>query len=149
VEVEAEEDPDADEESRVTLFRSVRELLFNVVKHAGVTSARIRLGRTADGRVCIVVSDEGAGFNPETLRTRDRTEGGFGLLSLRERLDLLGGRLEVESAPGRGSRFTIIGPVPQPAGPATPVATPAAPSPPAAKRRPDSRPRPARKKASR
>jgi len=149
VEVEAEEDPDADEESRVTLFRSVRELLFNVVKHAGVTSARIRLGRTADGRVCIVVSDEGAGFNPETLQTRDRTEGGFGLLSLRERLDLLGGRLEVESAPGRGSRFTIIGPVPQPAGPAIPAGSPAAPSPTAAKRRPDSRSRPARKKASR
>jgi PAS domain S-box-containing protein len=135
VAVEVVEDPDADEETRVMLFRSVRELLFNVVKHAGVASARIRLSSAVDGRACIVVSDEGAGFNPETLRARDGTEGGFGLFSLRERLDLLGGRFEVESAPGRGARFTILGPLPGTTEPETPAAPPVTPLPVAVKRR--------------
>jgi len=112
VAVEAEEDVDVDEEIRVALFRSVRELLFNVVKHAGVTSARVRLGREADGRVRILVSDDGVGFDPEAVRAREGTGGSFGLFSLRERLELLGGQLEVDSALGRGASFTILAPLP-------------------------------------
>ena len=127
VDVDAADDPDTDEETRVTLFRSARELLFNVVKHAGVARARIQLSRTADGRACIVVSDEGAGFNPEVLRAWDGAQGGFGLFSLRERLDQLGGRFDADSAPGRGARFTIIGPPPGPA-PAVPEPPSAAPA---------------------
>ena len=149
VEVDAAEDPDTDEESRVTLFRSVRELLFNVVKHAGVASARIQLSSTAEGRACIVVSDEGAGFDPETLWAWDGTGGGFGLFSLRERLDLLGGRFDVVSAPGRGSQFTLIGPAPRPTGQAAPAAPSDAPLPVAVRRRTAVRPVPARGKKSR
>jgi signal transduction histidine kinase len=92
----------------------VRELLFNVVKHAHVTSARVDAGRTADGRVRIVVRDEGVGFDPTTLRAWDGTLGTFGLFSLREHLELLGGGLDVESAPGCGASFTVLGPARRP-----------------------------------
>jgi PAS domain S-box-containing protein len=127
VAVEAEEDVELDGEARVTLFRAVRELLFNVVKHAAVTEARVRLSRTADGRARIVVSDEGAGFDPEMLREWNGTGAGFGLFSLRERLDILGGQFEVSSSPGGGTSFTISGAPPRPAAPETPPSPPAAP----------------------
>jgi PAS domain S-box-containing protein len=129
VTVEVAEEPETDEETRVVLFRSVRELLFNVIKHAGTSAATVRIGRTVDGRAWIVVSDKGVGFDPEILRGRERTVGGFGLFNLRERLDMLGGRLEVESAPGRGARFTIVGPPSHDkAGPpAAPAGQPASP----------------------
>ena len=112
VDVVADEDMDVEEDIRVTLFRSVRELLFNVVKHAHVTSARVDVSRTVDGRVRIVVHDKGVGFDPEILRTWDGGHGNFGLFSLREHLEPLGGQLDVESAPGCGASFTILGPVP-------------------------------------
>ena len=112
VAVEADENVDVEEEIRVVLFRSVRELLFNVVKHARVTSARVQLEREADGRVRIQVSDDGVGFDPEAVRAREGTGGGFGLFSVRERLELLGGQFEVDSAPGRGASVTMLAPLP-------------------------------------
>jgi signal transduction histidine kinase len=111
--VEAEQEADVDQDTRVTLFRSVRELLFNVVKHARVTSARVELRCEGDGRVRIVVSDGGVGFDPEAVRKREGTAGSFGLFSVRERLEALGGRLDVDSAPGRGASFTIVAPMPE------------------------------------
>ena len=105
--VEAEKDADVDAETRATLFRFVRELLFNVVKHAHVGNARVGLSRAADGRVRIVVSDHGVGFDPEILRAAEGT-GSFGLFNLRERLELLGGALDVNSAPGCGTSVTIL-----------------------------------------
>jgi PAS domain S-box-containing protein len=98
--------PDS-EELRVTLFQAVRELLFNVVKHAKVKQAEVRLSRPAKDQVKILVSDKGAGFELATLQALEGKAGGFGLFSLRERLESLGGQLEVDSAPGRGSRFVL------------------------------------------
>jgi signal transduction histidine kinase len=119
--VEADEDVEVEEEVRVALFRSVRELLFNVVKHARVASARVKLELGAHGGVRILVSDDGVGFDPEVVRAREGTDGSFGLFSLRERLELLGGRLEVDSAPGCGARFTILAPPPQRGHPKAPA----------------------------
>ena len=113
VDVHADQEPDVDEEQRAMLFRAARELLFNVVKHAGVASARVRLSQTPDGRARIVVSDRGVGLDPETLRGRDGTGEKFGLFSLRERLALLGGLFEVDSAPQEGASFTVTGPPPR------------------------------------
>lgn len=104
------------EEIRVTLFRGVLELLFNVTKHARVKTARVSLSRTPAGAAQVVVSDAGVGFDPAQMRARTATTG-FGLLHLRERLELVGGGLEMESAPGCGSRFVLT--VPLPAAPAT------------------------------
>ena len=128
VAVDTEADVELGEELRVTIFRGVRELLFNVVKHANVANAGIQLRRAADGSTRVVVRDEGVGFDPETMRAWDGGPGhGFGLFSLRERLELLGGRLHVDSAPGQGASFTIIGPPPSPERPRTPSTPPAAP----------------------
>ncbi|MDI6451582.1 PAS domain-containing sensor histidine kinase [Anaerobaca lacustris] len=90
---------------KVFLFHTAQEMLFNIVKHADVAEAVVRL-RWRHGRLWLTVCDHGRGFDPKTL---GRT-GGSGLLSIRERVELLGGRMKVRSAPGRGSTFLIIVP---------------------------------------
>jgi PAS domain S-box-containing protein len=85
------------------LFRAAQELLFNVVKHAQVKEAAVRVRRM--GRcVYLSVADRGCGFDPQELRETS----GFGLLSIRERVELLGGRMKIRSAKGQGSRFRIV-----------------------------------------
>ncbi|MBL8470164.1 MAG: PAS domain-containing protein [Rhodocyclaceae bacterium] len=87
------------------LFRSVRELLINVAKHARVRSALLEL-RFGDERTLeIVVSDAGVGFDPERLP--DANIGGFGLASVRETLTMMGGTMRVESAPRSGTMVTL------------------------------------------
>ncbi|MBI5507883.1 MAG: response regulator [Deltaproteobacteria bacterium] len=93
----------------VLLFMGTRELLFNVVKHAGVQAARVRVSTDA-GALCVAVTDGGQGFDPSLIRAAGGKAGGFGLFSLNERLRLLGGRMEIDSAPGRGSRFRLVAP---------------------------------------
>jgi PAS domain S-box-containing protein len=134
VTVTAEEEVDPGFEISVALFRGVRELLFNIVKHSGVKSAELRMSRPAGGGLEIVVSDQGAGFDPEAARAREGISGGFGLFNLRERLELLGGKFGIESSPDAGSRFTLWVPVPA-ASPEVPAArdwrpAPGAPPPP-------------------
>lgn len=93
-------------ELRTLLFRSVRELVFNVVKHADVDTARVRVHLLADG--CrIEVSDEGRGFDPEQLEADQEANGHFGLLSVQRRLDLVGGTLSIDSAPGEGTTVRL------------------------------------------
>src|SRR5262249_5632655 len=121
--VEVSADPLADsvlKDVRTLLFESVRELLFNVVKHAGVARVCVNLARTGDNELLITVVDEGIGFDPTTLADRAKAgQAGWGLFSIRERLTLLGGRFEIDSAPGRGTTFRLIaprGPAQDPAG---------------------------------
>ena len=104
---------------KILLFESVRELLFNAVKHSHTRSARVSLG-TADGFLRLVVSDQGVGFDPNTKPPAGELGSGFGLFSIQERLELIGGQFEIASAPGKGSRFVLSVPVTQPAG-ITPV----------------------------
>ena len=94
----------ADEEVRVLLYRLLRELLFNVSKHSGADRARVS-AEPCSGGVRVVVEDEGAGFDPSVLGEPER--GGFGLASVRERLEGMGGSMEVVSAPGAGTRVVI------------------------------------------
>jgi signal transduction histidine kinase len=95
---------------RLLLFDAVRELLFNAVKHSGVKFARVEVRRADPDLIRITVSDEGAGFDPQRLADPAHDSAGFGLFSVRERLSHLGGQLEVQSAPGQGSRFTMTAP---------------------------------------
>lgn len=111
--VDLEAAPDALPESEyltVLLFQAARELLFNVVKHAGVDDARVRL-RRSDDHLELVVADAGVGFDPDRAVDRQGRSGGFGLLSIKERLALLGGRLTIDSAPDHGSRITLVVPI--------------------------------------
>jgi PAS domain S-box-containing protein len=128
------------EEMRITLLQAVRELLFNVVKHAGVKSARLTLSTTPDGRAVISVSDKGAGFDAGRISPMDGGTGGIGLFRIRERLALAGGGLEFQSTPGRGSRFTVWVPAQQ-GGRRRKLPPPPSPAPPASPPRPAGRAR--------
>lgn len=101
--------PIANEEIRVLLFQSVRELLFNVVKHAGANHATVELQASAPGELMIIIQDEGRGFDVTTVARKQNT--GFGLFSVHERLKLFGGRMELQSAPNQGTRVTLWAPV--------------------------------------
>ena len=110
-----------DEEKRVLLFRTCRELLFNVVKHAGATRARVSL-RGDGAAIMVKISDDGTGFDPDLLQSGyDPLENGFGLFSIREQLEHRGGTFKVDSGPGRGSEVTIVMPLAMTAQPAEEV----------------------------
>lgn len=126
LEVDLELDHEAEPASdtvRILLYEAVRELLLNVVKHAGVNRARVVLRREPPGRVKLLVEDHGAGFDPTSLHLGQQISGGFGLFSIRERLDTLGGRMVLDSAPGRGAQVVLLAPVRlrSPESPAVPV----------------------------
>lgn len=89
---------------RDTLLVSVtRELLGNVVAHARATAFELHLMRPGDGLLVLVVSDDGVGFDPGALSERSLV----GLAAVRERVDAVGGDLELEAAPGEGTRVSI------------------------------------------
>jgi PAS domain S-box-containing protein len=87
------------------LYRTAQEMLFNVVKHGRVNEARMRV-RQLGRCICLSVSDHGRGFDPHELGETT----GFGLLSIRERIELLGGRMRIKSAKAKGSTFFIVVP---------------------------------------
>ena len=96
---------------RALLFESVRELLFNAVKHARVDRVSVSLQLDSEERLCILVEDRGVGFDPTELVERGNAgQIGWGLFSIRERLTLLGGRFDIESVSGQGTRFRLIAP---------------------------------------
>jgi len=99
-----------DEPIKRALFQAVRELLFNVVKHSGVTSASIGLS-TRDDLVTVVVKDRGSGFNPVAAEVRSSEDGGFGLFNIKERMELFGGKVNIDSSPGKGTAVTITVPL--------------------------------------
>ncbi|CAE6727674.1 response regulator [Nitrospira defluvii] len=103
-------EPGLPEDQAVLLFQSVRELLFNVVKHAGANEARITIALTDDDRLEILVEDDGCGFVPSPPPDRGTASSQFGLFSIRERMAAMGGRLNIESAVGSGTRAILTTP---------------------------------------
>jgi len=95
---------------QITLFRSVQELLLNAAKHAGASSVRVHLARLP-GALRVEVGDDGRGFDPSLAGAAMGDHGGFGLFSIRERLRVLGGALDISSSPGRGAAFTMTVPL--------------------------------------
>jgi signal transduction histidine kinase len=93
-----------DEATRVSLFRSLRELLINVAKHARTSEAHVRLWGE-ERLIMMSVEDQGAGFDHEAIPP------GFGLFSIRERLNHLDGRIEIDSVPGEGTRIVVVAPM--------------------------------------
>lgn len=96
-----------DDDLRELIFQLVRELLINVVRHAGVAQARLHLSEE-DGMLVTRVEDDGVGFNVEAVMA---AQDGFGLFSVQERLDLFGGQMEITSGPGQGTRVTVSVPL--------------------------------------
>jgi two-component system, NarL family, sensor histidine kinase UhpB len=88
-------------QAELALYRIVQEALSNVVRHAGASRASVRLGREAE-LVVATVEDNGHGFDPgEVMRGDGR---GLGLYGMQERAAYLGGRVEIQSRPGKGTR---------------------------------------------
>jgi signal transduction histidine kinase len=85
------------------LFRVIQEALNNVVKHARTDRASVIL-QFDDGRVLAQIEDEGQGFTPEAVRAQEQ---GIGLSTMRERVEMLGGTLTVDSSPGAGTRVRV------------------------------------------
>ena len=88
--------------AEVQLLRVVQEALTNVRKHAGASAVRVEL-RDVEGTPVLSVTDDGVGFDPTSVVAS--LTGGFGLRSMRERVELLGGTLDVHTAPGDGTRI--------------------------------------------
>jgi signal transduction histidine kinase len=94
------------DDMRIILFRAVRELLVNIVKHAQAGSVQVSCQRSND-QIIIVVADDGIGFEPAATVAPSSGKSGFGLFSNRERLHHLGGEMTIESSPGRGTRVIL------------------------------------------
>jgi signal transduction histidine kinase len=100
-----------DHDVRILLFQAVSELLVNVVKHSQARNVAVSIWSEAE-ELKIDVDDNGIGFEVEKIGARWWGGGGFGLFSIRERLQPFGGRLEVKSVPGTGTRVTLTVPLP-------------------------------------
>ena len=97
----------ASEDLRVLIFQLVRELLFNVVKHAQVNRARVVMLLEGDQFV-VRVEDKGIGFDPALLADGEQRDiSGFGLYSIRERLALFGGEVSINSKRGHGTQVVL------------------------------------------
>lgn len=99
-----------DDDLRFLIFRTVRELLYNVVKHARADSVKIEFKTEAD-RMTITVEDDGAGFEMPLIGTYGNGDPGFGLFSVRERLENSGGKLLIDTEKGCGTTITAISPL--------------------------------------
>ncbi len=100
---------------RILLYQSIRELLINIVKYAQAKTATVSL-RKHDRVVHVLVEDDGRGFlvNPDGFHVS--TEGGgFGIFSIQERFQHLGGSIRVESMPRHGTKIFLDLPLAQPA----------------------------------
>jgi signal transduction histidine kinase len=97
-----------DLELRVLVFKLIRELLRNVVKHSGMRSAAVTVTQTPS-ELCVVVEDRGVGFEWQLSLFEPRSEG-FGLWSVAERVRAAAGEMTVDTAPGRGCRVTVMFP---------------------------------------
>ncbi|MDF7822426.1 PAS domain-containing protein [Pontiellaceae bacterium B12227] len=97
-----------DRDTSALIFRCAKELLVNIAKHAGVSHAEIGISTYSD-KVHLVVSDKGNGF--ETDKVNSSSAPGYGLFSMRERIEHIHGSMRIESKPGRGTTIMIIVPL--------------------------------------
>jgi PAS domain S-box-containing protein len=106
--LDEDEDVELGEPYATAVFRIVQESLVNVAKHAGASRVDVRIERRG-AAVVLEVADDGAGFSLDA----PRKAGSLGLMGLRERAQLLQGTVEIDTAPGRGTRIRVLIPVPE------------------------------------
>jgi CheY-like chemotaxis protein/two-component sensor histidine kinase len=96
------------EDQAILLFQSVRELLYNVLKHARTDEATVKLAITPDSELQISVEDRGCGLDASTLDVHGVGSTRFGLFSLKERMATMGGRISIDSRIGTGTRVALL-----------------------------------------
>jgi len=95
----------------LTVFRIVQEALSNILKHAGAENVAINLEFSED-KIILHIYDDGIGFNIDEINQKsDDINSGFGIINMRERVELLGGDFEIKSEPGRGTAVNICIPL--------------------------------------
>ncbi len=94
----------------IGVFRIIQEALHNVVKHARVTRAKVTISYGCK-QLLISIKDEGVGFDPREVENRSKRGKHYGLISMRERAELLGGGIEIKSGPGEGTRIILAIPI--------------------------------------
>jgi signal transduction histidine kinase len=99
-----------DERVRNLLFRNVKELLTNVVRHAQAQNIKVDI-RRANDTIEICVEDDGVGFTPDEKTRTFTSQKGYGLFSIREQLENIDGHIEIDSAVGRGCRVKLTAPL--------------------------------------
>jgi signal transduction histidine kinase len=92
---------------RIFLFRAVRELLLNSLKHAGGSALHITMQHRRPSKVRIIVADDGPGFDTNSLDNKRTGSQTFGLLNIRERVSNFGGEFHIHSGPKSGTRITL------------------------------------------
>lgn len=97
-------------ETSVMVFKAVRELMMNSVKHSRASEVKVRLRRAA-GKIAVTVRDNGCGFNAAAASVYDGDKPGFGLFSIREKVSHLGGAFRLSSHPGAGTLAVITAPL--------------------------------------
>jgi signal transduction histidine kinase len=92
---------------RIFLFRAVRELLLNSMKHAVGSAVHIAMQHLRPDKIRIIVADDGPGFDPTSLDDKRTDAQTFGLLNIRDRVRSFGGKFHIDSAPKRGTQITL------------------------------------------
>lgn len=108
-------EPKLDGNQTIILFQSVRELLFNVLKHAGTKRASVTVTHQGSGHLGVTVQDEGRGFHPGAFEEPGDPHSRFGLFTVRERMAELHGRMEIHSLPDHGTSVSLVVPTGLPA----------------------------------
>lgn len=99
-------------EIEIAVFRAVQECFTNIRRHARAEMVLVQIA-FEEGILAIDVEDDGVGFDPASVAPSPGNPRGLGLLGLRERIELVGGRIQIESAPGRGTHVAIRVPIPE------------------------------------
>lgn len=106
------QEPAIPETLKIVLFRVTQEALDNAVKHSRATRVGLALGKGGGGGIELSIRDNGQGFSVEEVLAREDAQRGLGLASMRERVELSGGRFTVESSPGAGTCLVAAWPPP-------------------------------------
>jgi signal transduction histidine kinase len=101
-----------DNDVRILIFQATRELLVNAMKHSQARHVNVIM-KKYNGYLCTTIQDDGIGFDTSQLNSYMKKLKGFGLFSIRERLHLIGGQMEVKSTKGYGTRVVLTVPLNQ------------------------------------
>jgi signal transduction histidine kinase len=101
------------DETNILLYQTVRELFMNIVRHADAKNVNVSFERDYKN-IRIQVHDDGIGFDTANIDSYISKKDVFGLFSIYERLKYLGGHVQVESGPEKGTRFTLVAPLKSP-----------------------------------